>query len=62
MTDDVAQSLIRQLVSALEFIHLQRIAHRDVKPTNLLVTTDDIVWPLQSSDRPHSFVAKFRFS
>ena len=56
LTDDVARSLIRQFVFSLEFRHLQRIAQRDVKPANVLVTTGDVVWPLLSSDRPHYFV------
>ncbi|CAN0426941.1 unnamed protein product, partial [Ascophyllum nodosum] len=40
LSNDVARALIRQLVSALNFMHIRRIAHRDVKPANLLVTTD----------------------
>ena len=61
LTDDVARSLIWQHVSALKFMHIKRIAHHDEKPANLLVTAGDIVWPLQSSNRPHSFVANSVF-
>ena len=61
LTNDVARSLIRQLVSALKFMHLQRIVNHDVKPTDRLVTTGDIVWPLQFSDPPHLFVANSVF-
>ena len=52
----VARALIWQLVSALEFMHLQPILHRDVKLANLLLTTGKVFWRPQSRDRPHHFV------
>ena len=70
LTGDFARSLIRQLMSTLEFMHLQRIAHRDAKRTNLLVTTGDIVCPICfSRQRPgrlavaiHRFHSTYIFS
>ena len=37
-----AQNLIRDLVSAIHYLHSRRIVHRDIKPENLLLTTHDL--------------------
>ena len=39
----VTKSIIYQTLSAIAFIHGQRIAHRDIKPRNLLLTEDGYV-------------------
>ncbi|KAI1790909.1 kinase-like protein [Ganoderma leucocontextum] len=39
----VAKSLVFQTLSALAYVHKRGIAHRDIKPNNLLLTTDGCV-------------------
>jgi len=36
-TEEDAKTLIRKIVSAIEYLHSKNIAHRDLKPENLLV-------------------------
>ncbi|KAK9247818.1 kinase-like domain-containing protein [Lipomyces tetrasporus] len=38
--EDICQMYFQQLVGAIEFIHSQGIAHRDVKPENILLDAD----------------------
>ena len=53
------KALLRQLFSALTFIHERGIAHRDVKPSNILITPSGLVklidfgvaWTAQPDDR-----------
>ncbi|KAJ7979954.1 Non-specific serine/threonine protein kinase [Quillaja saponaria] len=40
LTEQVARRYFQQLVSALEFCHRNDVAHRDVKPQNLLLDKD----------------------
>lgn len=40
---DVVRSITRQLVSALRYLHEHRIAHRDLKPQNVLVGSGGVV-------------------
>ena len=37
-----AQNLIRDLVTAIHYLHSLKIVHRDIKPENLLLTTHDL--------------------
>lgn len=39
----LAQSIAYQTLSALAYLHLQKIAHRDIKPNNILLTPDGCV-------------------
>ncbi|MBR4615496.1 MAG: serine/threonine protein kinase, partial [Kiritimatiellae bacterium] len=38
---DVAVSVVRQVASALDYAHGQKVLHRDVKPANVIVETGD---------------------
>jgi serine/threonine protein kinase len=42
-TEPVARTYFHQMVEALEYIHNQGIAHRDMKPENLLFSEDFIL-------------------
>ena len=34
------QSMMHQLLNAVDFLHTNRMVHRDLKPQNILVTKD----------------------
>jgi len=36
----LASKLFRQLISAMQYLHLNAVAHRDLKPENILITLD----------------------
>ena len=40
LPEPIVQNIARQLVKALNYLHSQRIIHRDMKPQNILVGTD----------------------
>ena len=40
LTDDFAKLIFRQLIEGLEYLQSQGIAHRDVKPENLIIASD----------------------
>lgn len=42
LPDEEACYITMQLMSALEFVHGNRIVHRDVKPANLLLTAGEL--------------------
>jgi len=45
-----AAKIVRDLASALEFLHCRGIAHRDLKPENVLCVDADAPWPIKLCD------------
>lgn len=43
LSEDVVQTIAQQLVGALNYLHSNRIIHRDMKPQNILLATDGTV-------------------
>lgn len=41
LSEDKAQKFMRQVTSAVEYVHSKSITHRDLKPANLLLTEGD---------------------
>lgn len=37
------QNTVKQLLDALDFLHSNRVVHRDLKPQNVLVASDDCI-------------------
>ena len=42
-TEREASKVVHQVTSALDFLHTNRIAHRDLKPDNILCELEDSV-------------------
>lgn len=43
LPEDVVQSVAKQLVRALHYLHRNRIIHRDMKPQNILIGSGGVV-------------------
>ena len=43
-TEDDAKELFRQIIEGIAYLHSRDIAHRDIKPQNLLVTKEKKVY------------------
>jgi hypothetical protein len=43
LSEDVVQTIARQLVASLYYLHSNRIIHRDMKPQNILISADGTV-------------------
>ena len=54
---DVA-NIMKQVVSAVKYCHKKRIAHRDLKPDNILFVKRDITSNLKVIDFGHSKVLR----
>lgn len=49
-TEKEASYVIRDLASALQFLHKKGIAHRDLKPENVLCEYEDQLCPVKLCD------------
>jgi MAP kinase interacting serine/threonine kinase len=49
-TEEEAVKIIRDLASALKFLHQRGIAHRDLKPENVLCVSAESPWPIKLCD------------
>lgn len=45
-----ARPVMKNFVSALEYLHARNIVHRDLKPENLLLASKDNNWDLKIAD------------
>jgi len=43
LSEDVVQTIAKQLVAALDYLHSNRIIHRDMKPQNILIAADGTI-------------------
>lgn len=43
LNETQASYVVRQVISAVEFLHERSIVHRDIKPANLLVLSSEFV-------------------
>jgi len=49
-SEQEAAKIVRDLASALEFLHCRGIAHRDLKPENVLCVSAESPWPIKLCD------------
>ena len=43
LPEDVVQSIAKQLIRALHYLHSQRVIHRDMKPQNILIAAGGVI-------------------
>lgn len=42
-TENASATIVRQILSAIKFLHSKKIAHRDIKPENILFESNDAI-------------------
>jgi serine/threonine protein kinase len=40
ITEEKVKDIMKQLLKGLEYIHSKNVCHRDIKPTNIFLTSD----------------------
>ena len=48
--ESTARPVMRNFISALEYLHARNIVHRDLKPENLLLASKQNNWDLKIAD------------
>ena len=49
LSETIAAKLIKQVLSAIYYLHNKKIVHRDLKPENLMLITED-KWDIKVID------------
>lgn len=58
LTNQEAENILRQIVSALTYLHKKEIIHRDIKPQNFKITADGTVKMLDFGIAKHKYSPK----
>ncbi|MGB4844395.1 MAG: serine/threonine-protein kinase [Ferruginibacter sp.] len=58
LSNEETESILRQIVSALAYLHKKEIVHRDIKPSNFKITADGTVKMLDFGIAKHKYSPK----